>query len=164
VKSSHPELAAKAVDRAATDEDWTTRAGAANYLVNALGKANALTVAKRMTTDAELGVRLAAARVLLHAGDKAAATPIFTAALTDANHGVQAAADLASIGDPAGATALSNAVRDTTKTPEQRAAAVLAHRSAHRVTPGLVAALADSSGIVRVEAAAVLGALAKDKS
>jgi hypothetical protein len=29
------------------------------------------------------------------------------------------------------------------------------------VTPGLVAALADASGIVRIEAAAVLGALAK---
>jgi hypothetical protein len=29
------------------------------------------------------------------------------------------------------------------------------------VTPGLVAALADSSGLVRIEAAAVLGALTK---
>jgi HEAT repeat protein len=163
VKSSHPELAAKAVERAATAEDWTTRAGAANYLVTALGKATALGVAKRMTADAEIGVRLAAARVLLHAGDKATATPIFTAALTDANHGVQAAADLASIGDPAGTKALSDVVRDPTKSPEQRAAAVLAHRSAHRVTPGLVAALADASGIVRVQAAAVLGALAKEK-
>jgi HEAT repeat protein len=163
VKASHPDLATKAVERAATADDWTTRAGAANYLVTALGKANALGVAKRMTTDAEIGVRLAAARVLLHTGDKATATPIFTAALTDATQGVQAAADLASIGDPAGTKALSDFVRDASKSPEQRAAAVLAHRSAHRVTPGLVAALADSSGIVRVEAAAVLGALAKEK-
>jgi HEAT repeat protein len=164
VKSSHPELTAKAVDRAASDEEWTTRAGAANYLVTALGKANALAVARRMTTDTAIGVRLAAARVLLHAGDKAAATPIFTAALTDANQGVHAAADLASIGDPAGINALSTFVRDKTTSADQRVAAVLAHRSAHRVTPGLVAALADSSGIVRVAAAAVLGALARDKS
>jgi HEAT repeat protein len=164
VKSKHPELAAKAVDRAATAEEWTTRAAAANYAVAAVGKTSALGVAKRLTADTEIGVRLAAARVLLHTGDKTAAVAIFTAALANPDHGMQAAADLASIGDVAGTKALSDFARDATKTPEQRAAAVMAHRSAHRVTPGLVAALADTSGVVRIEAAAVLGALAKEKS
>ena len=164
VKSKRPELAAKAVERAATAEDWTTRAGAANYLVIALGKANALPVAKRLTADAAIGVRLAAARVLLHAGDRAGAAPIFTAALSDPDHGVQAAADLSTMGHVDGTKALSDAARDPSKTPEQRAAAVMAHRSAHRVTPGLVAALADNSGVVRIAAAAVLGTLAKQKS
>jgi HEAT repeat protein len=164
VKAKHPDLAAKAVERAATAEDWTTRAGAANYLVIALGKANALAVAKRLSADAEIGVRLAAARVLLHTGDRAAAAQIFTAALTDENHRVDAAADLASMGHVDGTKALSDAVRDPAKSPEQRVAAVMAHRSAHRVTPGLVAALADGSGVVRIAAAAVLGSLAKEKS
>ncbi|HVK85482.1 MAG TPA: hypothetical protein VM513_15290, partial [Kofleriaceae bacterium] len=53
------------------------------------------------------------------------------------------------------------AVRDTSAGEERRASAVVAHRSARRVTPGLVAALADPSGVVRVEAAAVLLALSK---
>lgn len=163
VKSQRPELAQKAVDRALAAEEWTTRAGAANYLVAALGKAAAQAVAKRLAADAAVGVRLAAARVLVRTGAKAEAAAVFTAALGDADHGVQAAADLAALGDPAGMKALSDAVRDATRTPEQRATAALAHRSAHRVTPGLVAALADPSGVVRIEAASVLGALAKSK-
>jgi hypothetical protein len=52
-------------------------------------------------------------------------------------------------------------VRDGKLTAEQRAAAANAHRIAHHVTPGLVAALADSNALVRVEAAAALGMLAK---
>lgn len=162
VKSTHPDLVGPAIDRAIAAEEWTTRAGAANYLVSALGKTNAVAVARRLTRDTHTGVRLAAARVLLHGGAKAEAMPLFTAALVDPDQGVQAAADLASVGDPAGLEALSQAVRDTSKTPEQRATAAAAHRSARRVTPGLVAALADDNGLVRIEAAAVLGALAKD--
>ena len=163
IKSSHPDLAAKAVDRALAAEDWTARAGAANYLAMALGKSGAIATATRLTSDAHVGVRLAAARVLLHAGKKATAMPIFTAALADADHGIQAAADLASVGDPAGIEALSKATLDRSRSPEQRSAAVAAHRTAHRVTPGLVAALADDSGIVRIEAAEVLGVLAKER-
>jgi HEAT repeat protein len=85
---------------------------------------------------------------------------VFTAALGDADQGIQAAADLASLGDPAGLKALSDATRDPKRTVEQRAAAAAAHRTAHRVTPGLVAALADPNSLVRIEAAAALGALA----
>nr|MBA2541118.1 hypothetical protein [Deltaproteobacteria bacterium] len=52
-------------------------------------------------------------------------------------------------------------VRDAKSTPDQRVAAASAHRSARRVTPGLVAALADANGVVRVEAATVIVMLAK---
>jgi HEAT repeat protein len=163
VKSSHPDLAPKAIDRALAAEEWTVRAGAANMLRMAVPKASATSYAQKLLTDTSAGVRLAAARVLVHAGDRNAATPIFSAALTDPDFGVQAATDLASIGDKAGLDALSAATRDATKTPEQRAAAASAHRSAHRVTPGLVAALADPNGLVRIEAAATLGTLSKSK-
>ncbi len=161
VKRTNPELVRKAVDRALAAEEWTARAGAANMLTSALGKTDARTTAQRMLADAQVGVRLAAARVLVHTGDKEPARPVFAAAVTDPDFGVQAAADLADLGDAAGLSALSAFTMDAARTPEQRAGAASAHRSAHRVTPGLVAALADANGVVRIEAAAVLGALAK---
>jgi HEAT repeat protein len=159
VKATHPELAPKALQRALADPDWHVRAGAANSLVAALGKDAAIAAAKGLTQDGELGVRLAAARVLIHAGDSADALPVLSAAL--ANHDVDAAADLGALGDPQALAALGALATDPERTPEQRAAAVSAHRTAHHVTPSLVAALADPSGLVRVEAAATLGALAK---
>ena len=161
IKSSHKDLAVKPLERALTAEEWTIRAGAANMLTMAVGAANAKTYALRLLGDTSAGVRLAAARVLLHAGDATSARPVFTAALTDADFGLQAATDLAGLGDSTGLDALSKSTLDRQKTPEQRAAAASAHRSAHRVTAGLVAALADDSGLVRIEAAATLGALAK---
>ncbi len=163
VKPSRPELAPKAIARAVAAESWTIRAGAANLLVQALGKEAARPFAQKLVADPDLGVRLAAARVLVQLGDDATARPVFAAALADPAHGVQAAADLAALDDPAGVQALSAFVRDLTRTPEERATAVAAHRSAHRVTGGLVAALADPDGLVRVEAAAALGMLAKER-
>lgn len=161
IKKTQPEHARKAVDRALAAEEWTARAGAVNMLQSALGKSDARTIAQRLTADAHVGVRLAAARVLVHTGDNQTAKAIFSAAITDADFGVQAAADLANLGEPAGINALSSFTLDTARSPEQRAHAASAHRSARRVTPGLVAALADASGIVRIEAAAVLGMLSK---
>jgi HEAT repeat protein len=163
LKASRPDLAPKAIDRAITADEWTVRAGAANMLGMAVDKATAKSYAQKLIGDSSPGVRLAAARVLLHQGDRDAAAPIFSAALTDADFGLQAATDLAGTGDKAGLDALSAATRDPSKSAEQRAAAASAHRSAHRVTPGLVAALADPNGLVRIEAAATLGALAKSK-
>lgn len=160
-KSATPELRRKAVERALGADEWTMRAGAANLLVPAVGKPTARTYAQKLVADPDVHVRLAAARVLAYAGDATAAKPIFTAALPDPDGGIQAAGELATLGDPAGIDALSAAVRDMAKTPEQRVAAVAAHRSAHRVTPGLVGALADASALVRIEAAATIGALAK---
>jgi hypothetical protein len=47
------------------------------------------------------------------------------------------------------------------RAPDQRAQAAAAHRTAHRVTPGLVGALADPNGVVRVESAAAIALLAR---
>ncbi len=159
VKAAHPELAQKAVAKAITSEDWTVRAGAGNSLARALDKEGVIALGKPLSADKELGVRLAAARALVHAGDVADATPVFSAAL-GSEHAIDAAADLGALGDARGLEALAGFVRDPKRTAEQRAAAATAHRVAHHVTAGLVAALADSSGLVRVQAAATLDALA----
>lgn len=161
VKKTHPGLAQKPLERALAAKEWTIRAGAANLAVSALGRDAGRAYAQRLAGDPELTVRLAAARVLAHAGDPAAATAIFSAALSAPDHAIQAAADLAALGNASGIAALASDVRDLGRTPEQRAEAATAHRTAHRVTPGLVAALADPNGLVRVEAAATLGALSK---
>jgi len=160
VKTSHPGLGAKPLERAVGAPEWTVRAGAANLAVSALGHEAGLAYAQRLTKDTELQVRLAAARVLAHSGDAAGARAIFSSAL-ESPQGIQAAADLAAQGDATGLAALSADVRNSRNTPEQRAEAAMAHRNAHHVTPGLVAALADPNGLVRVEAAATAGALAK---
>src|SRR5262249_33770420 len=130
-------------------------------MANVVGKEAAHGYAQKLLADTDVRVRVAAARTLAHLGDATAAKPVLTAALSDPDVGVQAAGDLAELGDPTGIDALSAAVRDMSKPPEQRVVAVAAHRTAHRVTPGLVGALADASGLVRIEAAATLGALAK---
>ena len=160
VKQTHPELARQAIAKAVAADDWTVRAGAANSLARALDKEGVLATGKRLSTDRELGVRLAAARALAHAGDVDDAVAVFTAALAS-DRGIDAAADLGALGDPRGLASLADFARDPTRTAEQRAAAATAHRVAHRVTAGLVAALADSSGLVRVQAAATLDALAR---
>jgi HEAT repeat protein len=98
---------------------------------------------------------------MVQAGDKEGARRVFAAALEHPDQGVQAAADLAALGDDAGKQALSKLVHDPKRSADQRIAAAFAHLSAHRVTPGLVAALADANGLVRVQAAAALGELAK---
>jgi HEAT repeat protein len=157
VKQAHPELAEKAVQQAVGSPAWAVRAGAANSLSRALSKPEAIATAKTLTGDTVLAVRLAAARVLAHAGDVADAKPVFEAAIGD----VDAAADLGALGDPKGLASLEALSSDPKRTPEERATAAAAHRTAHHVTPTLVAALADPSGLVRVEAAASLTALAK---
>ena len=157
-------LAKAAIDRGVASEGWTLRAGAANMAQRALGKDGAVALARQLLADAELGVRLAAARVLAHAGDKPAATTVFVEALGVPDFALQAAGDLAELGDARGLAALATMVRDPQRSADQRAAAAAAHRAAHKVTPGLVAALADPSGVVRVEAAAALVMLARGKA
>jgi HEAT repeat protein len=152
--------AARAVERAAGSPDWAVRAGAANLAARALGKDAAVVLARKLAADPELAVRLAAARVLAHAGDRPAAAAILAAALAT-DHRIDAAVDLAMQDDPRGAQALDEAVRDPAHGAANRAAAAAAHRAAHRITPGLVAALADGSGAVRVEAAAALALLTR---
>ena len=152
--------AARAIDRAASSGAWAVRAGAANLAARALGREAAAALARRLAADPELAVRLAAARVLAHAGDRPAAVAIFAAALTT-DHRIDAAVDLAMQDDPRGVQALDETVRDPAHGATTRAAAAAAHRTAHRITPGLVAALADDSGAVRVEAAAALALLTR---
>ena len=154
-------LAKTALDKALASDGWTIRAGAANVAQRALGKAAAVELARKLLADKELGVRIAAARVLAHAGDKPAAAVVFAEGLASPDFALQAAGALAEQNDKRGIEALDAFVRDPKRTAEQRAAAASAHHAAHRVTPGLVAALADASGVVRVEAAAALVLLAK---
>jgi HEAT repeat protein len=153
--------AARPIERAASAEDWTIRAGAANLAVRARGQPAALVLAKKLAADPELAVRLAAARVLAHTGDRPAAAAIFATALDSPGLALQAAIDLAAQDDERGVQALDTAVRDPAQGPLARAAAAGAHRTVHRITPGLVAALADDSGVVRVEAAAALAMLSR---
>jgi HEAT repeat protein len=156
--------ASRAIERAASAGAWMVRAGAANLAVRALGKEAALALARRLIGDPELSVRLAAARVLAHGGDVPAAIEIFAAVLTSpeaGDRGIDAAIDLAMQGDPRGIQALDDAVRDPARRSVARVAAAAAHRTAHRITPGLVAALADDAAAVRVEAAAVLALMTR---
>jgi len=158
--AASPALAQKALERAAADPRWAIRAGAANVAGRAVDRTHAVLIAKRLAGDPEAAVRLAAARALASAGDQAAAIELFAAALgTDA--ALSAATDLARLGDPRGDKLLDTAARDAARSADDRAAAVAAHRTARRITPGLVAALADASGVVRVEAAAALIELAR---
>jgi len=152
--------AARAIERAAAAAEWNVRAAAANLAVRALGKPAAVALAHKLVTDAEPAVQVAAARVLAHAGESQAAAAVFGAVLGNpALRGlrVDAALDLAALGDPRGVQALDDAVRDAAHGSAARAAAA----AAHRITPGLVAALADDSAAVRVEAATALAMLTR---
>ena len=155
------DLAEAALAKAAASDRWTIRAGAINTAVRALGKRATVAFGRKLMADPEVGVRLAAARALAAAGDKAGAIAIFEQALAT-DSALSAATDLARLNHARGVQALSDATRDPNATPDQRAAAAAAHATARRVTPGLVAALADPNGVVRVEAAAVLVMLAEE--
>jgi HEAT repeat protein len=150
-----PALVAKALERAAADPHWTARAAALNVARRAAGKATAVALAQRLAADPEVAVRLTAAHVLGSADRRDAAVAIYVAALGGATR-LRAAGDLANLGDERGLAALDAMVRDAAASEDDRAAAARAHDGAHRVTPGLVAALADGSGVVRVAAAAAL--------
>ena len=102
--------------------------------------------------------------MLAHGGDAPAAAAVFAAALASpdaARHHLDAAVDLAMQDDARGLQALDDLVRDPARGSAARAAAAAAHRAARRITPGLVAALADDSGVVRVEAATALALLTR---
>jgi HEAT repeat protein len=161
-RRTEPLAAGRAIARALAAPEWTIRAGAANLLASAVAADVADQLARALLKDPVLAVRLAAARVLAHGGDKATALEQFARALgATTGEELQAATDLAALGDPRGAAALGQFLHDPARTADQRAAAAAAHRGGRQITPQLVAALADPSGQVRVEAAAALGALAR---
>ena len=161
IEVKRTDLAQKAFTAAMASDDWTLRAGALNQATRALGAAGANAAAKSaIATDPELAVKLTAARVLEHSGDPGIAIEVFAAAL-GGDRAIQAAGDLADAGDPRGDATLAALVRDPKRPATDRVAAAAAHRAAHHVSAGLVAALTDSSPDVRVEAAAALAVLSK---
>ena len=127
VKKTRPELAAQAIERAIGDDDWALRAGAANQLMRAVGKAAALPLAKRLIGDKDLRVRAAAARVLAHAGDAPDAIAVFAAigANPDDTHAsdvIEAWADLGALDDARGLDGLSALVSNGAVPQAQRVA------------------------------------------
>lgn len=155
-----PAGAAAAIDRALADPAPETRAAALNLAIAALGKPAAADRAGHATTDAAIPVRLAAARVLASADRKAPAIDVLATVLGTAepDDRIHAAADLARLADPRGVAALDELTRTADTVPRRRAA-VSAHLTARRITPGLVSALADAAPEVRVDAARVLWSL-----
>lgn len=160
ITTKQPALIARAIDRAAAHEAWNIRAGAVLLAGRGLDKAGAAALARKLAGDREPRVRIAAARALT--ADRALAIATLTQAMTGANE-LQAATALAELGDPKGLATLDRLVRDRAATSDGRASAAAAHRSARKITPGLVAALADGNGIVRLEAAAALANLTRRK-
>lgn len=156
-----PTSATHAIDMALASDQAPARAAAVNTMEAALGADAAISRAHVVLADPDVAVRLAAARLLAYAKQLDDAMPVIVAAL-DGPERLSAAADLAHLGDDRGMTVLSSAVLDSAKANE-RAKAALMHGSAHRITPGLVAALADPSGQVRVMAAYQLISIAREK-
>ncbi|HEY0190607.1 MAG TPA: HEAT repeat domain-containing protein [Kofleriaceae bacterium] len=174
--------AAPALQRAASAAPWEVRAGAANLAIRALGKPAGAALAHRLLDDQVSRVRLAAARALAHdglAGDDQAAARVYAQLMhaDDAALGVEAATAAAEQGAAAqgaaaqgaaaqaaaeGVAALDQAIRSL-PSPSERLAAADGHAAARRITPGLVAALADASGRVRVAAAAALTLLTRER-
>jgi HEAT repeat protein len=155
-------LVLAAFERARKAEHFSARAGAVNVASRAIGDVAAVPFYKEMLKDPNPSVRLSAARALMMSNDvegKAAALALFVATVDksdDTDDRISAASDLAMAGDKHGTSALSEWAIATTLTADERTAVVTAHRMGRVITPGLVAALADASGQVRVAAANVL--------
>lgn len=140
------------------------RADAATHAEALVGRAQSLAWVAPMLKDPDPKVRLAAARASDYAGDNAGATATFLAALEASNPElrISAAGSLARMGHSKGSELLTRAlVADLD--PRTRSAAVFQHTVAQMITPGLVAALADPSGEIRVFAAAELLALVRKR-
>jgi HEAT repeat protein len=143
------------IERAMRAPGWTARAAA----VNAAGAAprnDALRLGGRAIVDPRAEVRLAAARLLLHLGNDHRARAELTAALSSSDPLVRidAAVDLVRLGDVRGTDVMDRLARSASA--DVRRAAVQAHTSARRVTPGLVAALADADPTLRISAAELI--------
>ena len=155
-----------AFDRAIADPSQAVRASALTSWEAAFGKPAAATRARAALTDPAAVVRRAAARTLAFAEPAAAAeaVAVLHAIAVDPAAGALAgvaAAELAGLGDRRGDTLLGEALRRAALADERQRLAALHVNVAHRVTPALVAALADASGEVRVEAARALITMAR---
>ena len=159
-----PALVLAVFERARKAENYAARAGAINVAARAIGDTAALPFYVEMTQDPHPAVRLAAARALANASRKdqaqtTIALAVFVSILetsAEFDDRLAAASDLAMYDDGRGPVALGKFVSERSLTADQRTAAAAAHRMGRVVTAGLVAALADASGQVRIEAARVL--------
>ncbi|HEY4177321.1 MAG TPA: HEAT repeat domain-containing protein [Kofleriaceae bacterium] len=155
------DLAQKALDKLVVDDRSEIRAGAANVAIRAVGKEAAKPVLGKLGQDADARVRLSAARAMMHVDMTSAAVDIFGAALATPDTAIGAAEGLVEANDARGAKALDAVLATANTTALDRISAVQALRGTRHITPGLVAALADGNGIVRMEAAAALVTIAK---
>jgi HEAT repeat protein len=171
-------LLVAAFQRAKTDEKYAVRAGAVNVASSALSELDAAKLYVELTSDPHPTVRLAAARALIHLANtrptmsvdgaipaevakKLLLSMLETSSTFDDR--LAAATELASMNDSQGIEQLVAMATANTKlrNSAERAAAVYAHVSARVMTPALIAALADSSSAVRVEAARAILARVK---
>ncbi|HUH03385.1 MAG TPA: HEAT repeat domain-containing protein, partial [Kofleriaceae bacterium] len=150
------------LEQALADPAWSVRAAAVNAATGIAPREVALELITRRLVDDRVEVRLAAARALMtyQLGDRV--RDVLVAALADGRDEprVEAAAHLARMDDPLGLEHLSKLAGAAS--PHTRAAAARAHLDAGRPSPGLVAALADESLEVRIEAAEIILMLARD--
>ncbi len=144
------------VDRALNAPSWNIRAAALNAVTQIAKKTDAIRIATAALADDRLEVKLAAARALVRLGQSAAATTVFYAALDAARDWprLQAAIDLVRMDDAKGPEALARLSKSPS--PQTRKAAISAHRYMDNASLPLVAALADESADVRIEAAETL--------
>ena len=143
--------------------EWTVRAGAANLAVSALGREAGLAYGSAFAKIGELQVRVRRAFACgAKPGRRGRRTRDFSSALESPQGIDKAAADLAAQGDATGLAALSADVRNPPATHRSSAP-----RQRRRIAPPITSPPGSSrrwpipNGLVRVEAVATVGALAK---
>jgi HEAT repeat protein len=155
-------LAGAAVKAALADPAWPVRASGLNSAGAILDDAALSALAIAALSDPSIEVRLAAARLLLAHGGRDRAFPVLVAALTapTPEPRLEAAIDLARFEDERGVETIAALAGNADA--RVRSAAVRAHGTIRRITPALVAALADASPALRIEAASTLLGLLPD--
>lgn len=132
---------------------WSVRAAALNAIGRLLPARDALGLIENRLTDSRIEVRLAAARALANLGHKSRARAVFVAALGADRDlpRLQAAIALIRMKDDLGRDALSKLC--TSRSPDTRRQAALAHGLLDGPTMPLIRALGDSELTVRIAAA-----------
>lgn len=134
---------ADVIERGLTATEWTVRAAALNAMADALPRDRALALAGSAIVDPRIEVRLTAARVLRRLGQEARARAEFAAALASPQPSARlsAALDLLRLRDDRGLAVLTEL--GTSSDDSVRSSALQAHLSIGRLSPAVVAALAD---------------------
>jgi HEAT repeat protein len=157
-----PEGLAAAVKAALADPAWPVRASGLNSAGAIVDGAALTAIAIAALADTSVEVRLAAARLLLAHDGRDRALPVLVAALAapTPEPRLEAAIDLARLEDERGVETIAALAGNADA--GVRTAAVRAHGTIRRITPALVAALADASPAIRIEAASTLLGLLPD--